>query len=86
MLDDLFPHNEDNNMSEEYQGWTNWDTWNANLWLNNDESSYREARRICIRENARDLRALAEAIIPKDEGIDFDEVNWDEIIAGFNEE
>ena len=21
-------------------GWSNWETWNANLWLNNDELTY----------------------------------------------
>lgn len=23
-----------------YNGWKNWETWNANLWLNNDELTY----------------------------------------------
>lgn len=27
-------------MSEKYQGWTNYDTWNAVLWLGNDERAY----------------------------------------------
>lgn len=29
---------------ETYNGHTNWDTWNASLWLNNDERMYRMAQ------------------------------------------
>ena len=35
-------------MTEEYQGYSNWETWNVSLWLNNDETMYNEALRICI--------------------------------------
>jgi len=27
-------------MSEKYNGWTNYETWLANLWMDNDEGSY----------------------------------------------
>ena len=30
---------------EEYNGWKNWATWNVALWLGNDESLYKMARR-----------------------------------------
>jgi hypothetical protein len=27
-----------------YQGWKNYDTWNVSLWINNTETTYRNAR------------------------------------------
>ncbi len=29
------------NATEKYNGWTNYETWNVKLWLDNDEGSYR---------------------------------------------
>lgn len=29
----------------EYQGWTNYETWNVNLWISGDESMYKAAKR-----------------------------------------
>jgi len=31
-------------MSEEYNGWTNYETWNVALWLDNDYESYQFAK------------------------------------------
>lgn len=33
----------DKTMSQEYNGWTNYETWNVALWMDNDESSYQYA-------------------------------------------
>jgi hypothetical protein len=32
-------------MTENYNGWKNWETWNCALWMANDEAVYRMARR-----------------------------------------
>jgi hypothetical protein len=29
-------------MSSKYNGWTNYETWNAKLWMDNDEGSYHD--------------------------------------------
>ena len=39
---------------ETYNGWRNYETWCVNLWLSNDESSYRDVRGIVADEDADD--------------------------------
>jgi hypothetical protein len=36
----------------EYNGWTNWETWNFKLWIDNDEGSYREALNMAEGKNS----------------------------------
>lgn len=31
---------------EKYNGWTNYETWATNLWMDNEESSYKHARQM----------------------------------------
>ena len=31
-------------MSDKYNGWTNYETWNAALWMDNDEFAYNSVR------------------------------------------
>ena len=71
-------------MSEDtYNGWTNWDTWNANLWLNNDPSDYRDA---CRATDANELRQVFEETFGEGyDDINMDKVNWQEIYEGLHE-
>ena len=45
----------------EYNGWPNWETWNVNLWLSNDEPLYRETQRIAEAEGTT-VTEVAEAL------------------------
>lgn len=43
-------------MSQEYNGWTNYETWLVNLWLTNEEWSAEELRSIANNGQRRDYR------------------------------
>lgn len=40
-----------------YQGHRNWNHWNVNLWINNDEHFYSLARDYCRSNTSRDAAA-----------------------------
>ena len=71
---------------------TNWATGEAELWLDNDEYAYHEARRIVknvTRGTARSLRVLLRRIVPDDSyGVieQIDTIDWDHVIARIKED
>lgn len=81
-------------MTAGYNGWTNWETWQINLWLDNEEPLYREKQRFLrrldgIREplQADAIEAFCREQFPKgtpdmDPG-DMEKVNWTEIAESF---
>ena len=65
-----------------YNGWSNWDTWNANLWLTNDEIVYNDFIKCEDAEEVKELfklffeqKALNEYI----DGVNVTNVSWTEI-------
>ena len=53
----------------EYNGWTNWETWNLKLWIDNDENLYHEI-------NSRVHANIFDSIIKKG---GFDNVDYYEV-------
>ena len=64
-------------MTETYNGWANWETWNAALWIGNDEMFYRIARRAYSWQNCVAL-LQGMGITETGDGLAWDDVNIDE--------
>ncbi|NIU00386.1 MAG: hypothetical protein GWN01_05435 [Nitrosopumilaceae archaeon] len=61
-----------------YNGFTNWDTWDLALWLNNDEGIYNHALNL----NLEELKTFAEKLLKDDtisDEIDLNKVDWNEV-------
>ena len=70
-------------LKEDYNGWANWDTWNANNWLNSHESSYKTARRA---RNPIHLKDVFLQLFGKNhDDINVNKVDWGEIHDALNE-
>ena len=70
-----------------YNGWTNYETWNVALWIQNDEGLYNEAKRImrraprypyqefCALMESFDMQSTPDGVRWMDGLIDEDELN-----------
>jgi len=47
-------------MSEKYNGWSNYETWCINLWMDNEEGTYEHFQQLAI--NADDVYELSQQI------------------------
>ena len=47
-----------------FNGWTNWETWNASLWINNEEPMYRLAQDYVEQARRFGQRISYDALIP----------------------
>ena len=69
--------------NESYNGWTNYETWNASLWISNDEFLYNTAK-ACVEfaegENpwTKFVRCMTEGQIGRFLGSTEDGVRWDD--------
>lgn len=84
----------------EYNGWTNYETWLANLWLTNDEPSYKVVSLTAQEyDDAYDLGKWIERYASAYFGVDdlhgfaadmmnasWQEIDWTEIADSFMEE
>ena len=65
----------------DYNGWSNWETWNTIVWYGNDPGAYD------IAKSSRSPEELAEnAPYVVGDDVDFDQVNWDEVYEAFEED
>ncbi len=76
----------------DYNGWTNWETWQVNLWIDNEEPTYREKQRFLRRGKLDDsqVEEFCREIFPNgtpdmDPG-DMAKVNWSELAEAFRTE
>ena len=62
-----------------YNGWTNWETWNVALWVQNDEGFYREARKSYSYPNFVERMGFASSATPDGAKYDSPELDIDEL-------
>jgi hypothetical protein len=78
-------------MTEEFNGHTNWDTWNASLWLANEEFTYRECVSLAsystsLGDLAQRIESFVESIELTGDGFDVNKVDWESIAEEYFEE
>lgn len=73
-----------------YNGWTNWETWNVSLWVENDETTYRAMIKARPFRTDDEVREFVEEWFPDgtpdmDHEDELQAVNWAEVRESFNE-
>jgi hypothetical protein len=69
---------------ETYQGWTNWHTWNANLWLNNEPESHKYCMELVkYSKDHLPLETFWRQEWENTDGINTDKINFEEIFEAF---
>jgi hypothetical protein len=77
-----------------YNGWSNWQTWNVLLWLNNDEGLYmatQDFARFPHRHTPDRVRRFVQELMPygtpdMKTPEDMDWVNWEEVASTFQDD
>ena len=72
-----------------YNGWTNYETWNIALWLNNDSPEITNAAKLEAQQDKEALRLFTAYIYdpatPDGVHVEDEAINWDEIHQAFLE-
>lgn len=76
-----------------YNGWTNWATWNVNLWIDNEEPLYREKQRF-LRRNRISLESVKTFVFDvfptgtpdMDSPAEMSEVDWSDLAESWEAE
>lgn len=74
--------------NETYNGWANWDTWNAYNWISSYEYSYLKAIHDPSPQSL--IKILSDTLkhhnVENNDSIDFEKVFWTELTEAFSEE
>lgn len=77
-----------------YNGWTNWETWNVGVWLDNDEPMYRDRIRFIRSTRNLDAKAVEQyvrEVFPfgtpdMNRRAELKNVNWEELAEAWADE
>ena len=87
--DEEKPEEMDEAVNEDYNGWTNWETWNVDLWMTNEEEtqSMIASGQPYTPESAKELflSVYPEGTPDFDEG-EMENVNWEEVAKSWNKD
>lgn len=88
MVKEVIRENRQRILKEEYNGWSNFDTWAVSAYLNNEEPLYRALQKYKGKLTVQNLKTIFSAL-PKYNRVGFKEinpkkVNWQEIVDSEN--